>query len=70
MTFYWNICPRCWSNPCQCTGYTSYYQAPPCEHCYCKPAAFSTGQGKHLQCCKCGTTMAEKFTKLMYGTSA
>lgn len=36
-------------------------QAPRCEHCFCKEAPNSSGEGAHLQCCKCYTTMAKKF---------
>ena len=34
---------------------------PHCDHCFCIEDATHAGQGKHLQCCKCRTLMAEKF---------
>lgn len=50
------VCDRCWSYPCRCQA--PVYVMPPCDHCYCKDAAYTSGEGPHKQCCKCGTTMS------------
>lgn len=49
----WN--PRPWEAP----GVVA--QPIRCDHCFCKESRSSSGEGPHLQCCKCMTTMAEKF---------
>ncbi len=72
--YYTDVCSSCGWAPCRCVS-TTYYNYPVywwpsfwtwpqvCEHCYCKKAEFSMGHGPHMQCCKCGTTMAKKFLK-------
>lgn len=42
------------------------YQPPACDHCFCRETDNHSGEGPHLQCCKCLTYMAEKFVRAWF----
>jgi len=60
--------PNPWTPDCRWPGSPVVVQTPEqqCPHCFCKRQMRHNGKGKHLQCCKCGTHMAEKFVEAWF----
>ncbi len=60
--------PNPWGPPAMWPTLASpvVYQPPRCDHCFCRETDQHSGEGSHLQCCKCYTYMAEKFVKAWF----